>query len=144
MEGRNIAGPTLRRTTVAGGCKNTYVMKKTSVIVEYRKPTIVCKSIDCVSKLSSFRGHIEGERTNTHAAYTSDTKIGPVHQADAIQKTTREDQTDVDASNDLLLLLWREGIDTALVAEMAIGIFRRDRPLQLLRRVGFFYVRHFE
>lgn len=60
--------------------------------------------------------------TDCHATHGGNTKISPIHQTDAVQEAASEDQTDVDPPDDLLLLRWREGIDTALVAEMIVGV----------------------
>ena len=47
--------------------------------------------------------------------------VGAVHQRDTVHAAESQDETSVDSPDDLLLFLWREGIDVGIVH--GIGVF---------------------
>lgn len=60
--------------------------------------------------------------TNAHASDGRDAQVRAVHQRDSIHEAQRGDQTEVDAPDDLLLLLRSESIDVRLIGE--VGLLR--------------------
>ena len=60
-----------------------------------------------------------------------------VHQGHAVHETASQDEADINAADDSLLLFWRESVDVLLIRQVRL---LGDRPLDL-SIVGLF-VRH--
>lgn len=119
IDGRNVRGPNFRSTTVAGGCSNTYEMKNIKTMTEYRSP-MSFKSTPMPATTAIPLRMLAIENTRAIAAGLA-YGVRAVHQRDTVHATESQDETPVDSSDDLFLLLWCEGIDVGIVH--GIGVF---------------------
>jgi hypothetical protein len=77
----------------------------------------VCDEEQQDNETVSLAGELQ---VNTHTSHHGNTKVGPVHQGDAVHAAKNRDQSVVNFPQDLFLLLWCEGIEALFVDDSRV------------------------